>query len=522
MGKKKSVVLMILLTIVIAALCFITAFPSFVIPGTAKKWNAAVMQYDLGTDLGGGYYVYYYPEGVITETEYESDLASLEEAVQKAEEGEDKVKAEDAKTEYANSYAQVAGSNLYFSTDEELDIVVLNNENVPTLTDSFKDTFNAAAEEIAARYESKGYSDYRVAVVDGYAIRIQLPKSENTEKASAVISSFAKTGEITLKKGGEVLEQLEDEEATMNDLIKKMSVKTMNVGKVAYLEIQFTKAGKAILKEIKDELSLSETAQNATDTASVVSLDVVIGEETIAKIYKDNVMDNNTVRIFPVDGINKDYVQTLEIMMESAVAGGSFDMTFEIGAVRTFDAPYGANTLKLLYIAIAVAILLTIVWSIVKMGRFGGVSTYATLSYFVVVGLCFAFITAGTFEVTLGSILVFLVGLALVNVMQYHIYKTIKAEFDAGKTVESSVKGGYRKSLGSVIDVYAVALLGALTLLIGAAGVYTLALQAIICVITAAFMNLLWARFINFTYLSASKNKYKYFRFVREDDEDDE
>ena len=56
MGKKKSIVLMVLLTIVIVVLCAITVVPSFAIPGTVKSWNPVVMQYDLGTDLGGGYY----------------------------------------------------------------------------------------------------------------------------------------------------------------------------------------------------------------------------------------------------------------------------------------------------------------------------------------------------------------------------------------------------------------------------------------------------------------------------------
>jgi len=32
---------------------------------------------------------------------------------------------------------------------------------------------------------------------------------------------------------------------------------------------------------------------------------------------------------------------------------------------------------------------------------------------------------------------------------------------------------------------------------------------------------LLWARAINYTFLSASQDKYKYFRFVREDDDDE-
>ena len=126
------------------------------------------------------------------------------------------------------------------------------------------------------------------------------------------------------------------------------------------------------------------------------------------------------------------------------------------------------------------------------------------------------------FELTLGSVLVFAAGLVLVNVLQMHTYYAIKKEFDLGKTVESSVKGGYKKTLMTVIDVYAVLVLGAAALLIGTSGVYTFALQALICIVTGAFCNLLWTRAINVMLLSASKDKYKYFRFVREEDDDDE
>ena len=90
MGKKKSVVLMTLLTIVIVVLTAITAFPAISLPGNSvKKWNPAVLQYDLGMDLGGGYYAYYYPEGVITETEYNNNLLD---------------KTEEEKAEYVVTY----------------------------------------------------------------------------------------------------------------------------------------------------------------------------------------------------------------------------------------------------------------------------------------------------------------------------------------------------------------------------------------------------------------------------------
>jgi len=64
-------------------------------------------------------------------------------------------------------------------------------------------------------------------------------------------------------------------------------------------------------------------------------------------------------------------------------------------------------------------------------------------------------------------------------------------------------------------------LFGALALLIGAAGLNTFALQAIICIVMAALCNLVEGRVINALLLSASKDKYKYFRLVREDEDDE-
>lgn len=498
MGKKKSVVFMVILTIVIVALCAITVFPAFAVPGTVKKWNPAVLQYDLGSDLGGGYYAYYYPEGVISETEYENNLAAKE------EEGEEEY------NDYKDSYLSHKG--LYLSKDEQYDIV-----SGDEVTEEFKTAFQAAAEEISARYKKKGYSDYRVSVVDDYAIRIELPASE--VNASTALQYLCYTGDITIEKGGEVIDELEEDGAKVSDLIKSVSVATKY--KTAYLKIKFTDEGREMLESVKSDLSSAPTS-SSTDTSSLTSLDIKVGDQKILSIYQDNITDNNkqaTVLFYDQDNI--DVVETAQILLESALENGGFDVTLSVSEVRSFEPVYGENTLKLLFIALAIVLLLLLIVPAVKMGRFGVVSAYASVSYLIVTGLCFAFITGGVFEVTMGSVLVFLAGLVLINVLQYRIYQAIKAEFDLGKTVESSVKGGHKKTLLGIVDIYAVLLLGALALLVGAAGVHTLALQAVICVVTGAFCNLLWARMINFVYLSASKNKYKYFRFVREDDDDE-
>ncbi len=495
MGKKKSMVLMVLLTIVIVVLCAITAFPAFPIPGTVSKWNPAVLQYDLGADLGGGYYAYYYPEGVISEVEYENNLAN---------------KTEEEKAAYAESYLE--HGSLYLDKDSDKNIV-----SGDQVSEEFAAEFAKLANEVSARYAAQGYSDYRVTVVDDYALRVELPASE--VNAGSILTLFAYTGELTLKSGGAVIEELQSKDAKITDLVSGFSTGMKNG--FAYVKVGLTKAGREMISELKDTLT---TIDSANGSSSATTLDVVVGENTVLSIYQDHVDTKNTVQVYLAEEAGETYVDAVGVLLNSLLATGGFDIEFRALAtseIRIAQPIFGENTLLVIYIVLAVIIAALIVVSILKMGRFGGMSAYTALSYFIITALCFAFITEGVFEITLGSVLIFLVGLILVNVLNAHIYNAIKAEFSLGKTVESSVKGGYKKTLFGIVDIYAVLLLGSIALLIGVAGLYTLALQALICIVTAAFCNLLWGRAINFVYLSASKNKYKYFRFVREDDDDE-
>ena len=523
MGKKKSVVLMTLLTIVILALCALVAFPAFPIPGSPDSWNPVALQYDLDADLGGGYYVYYYPEGVIPEAEYDEQLEALQVAYNEAD-AKDKEKAkkelDEFKADYVAYTKEGKATSLYLSTDAELAIVDKVDDHYEP-TDEFKTNFNEVANALAKRFAQKEYSTLRYAVVDDFALRVELPYSELN--ASGVFSALMMTGDFTLAVGDEVVEELETEGAHISDLIKSVSIGTRY--KTSYLKVKFTAKGEEVIKRVKDSLSNMPTSPTM-NTSSYTTLDLKIGDSVIAQIYKDSIMaTNREARVFAVDQINKAYLQTFEILLNSVTEEGGFELSFRdltTSDIRTFEPVYGENVLTLLYIALAIFLVAILVLPVVFMGRYGLVGTYASLSYFIITTICFAFITGGIFEVSLGTVLIFLVGLSLVNVLHYYVYGAIKKEFKLGKTVESSVKLGYKKTLWSMIDIYAVLALGALATLIGVAGVYTLALQSLICLVAAAFCSLLWARAINFVLLSASKNKYKYFRFVREDDEDDE
>ena len=73
----------------------------------------------------------------------------------------------------------------------------------------------------------------------------------------------------------------------------------------------------------------------------------------------------------------------------------------------------------------------------------------------------------------------------------------------------------------TTVDVYVVLAIGALAFALGIAGSVAFGFQMLICVVAGAFNSLLWGRVINCLLLSASKDKYKYFGLVREEDDDE-
>ena len=198
MGKKKSVVLMVIITIILVALTVFSVAPSFWFPWNdgLKGWNAVTAEFiDFGSDYEGGYYAYYYPEGVISEAQYKDNLESLN---------------DDDKAEYEERFIRHGG--LYLDTEAEF--ITEGNE----ISDDFKAEIEKFKDVVSARYQEKGYSQYTVSVVDHYAIRVEVPASD--ANYADTMQAFAQTGELTLKLNGEVVDELSDEEASASQFIK--------------------------------------------------------------------------------------------------------------------------------------------------------------------------------------------------------------------------------------------------------------------------------------------------------------
>ena len=501
MGKKKSVVLITLISIVVAFLCVLTLLPSFAIPfpinGSYKTWNPVVDQFALSSDFGGGYYTYYYPQGVIPASEYENNYENISD--------------ETEKQAYAESY--VAWKGLYLEKAETSIFDDEDTASAATVSQEFKAQFAKATKLIMSRVEKKGYSASRVAVVDDYAVRIELPASE--VNFSTAFQTYANVGKLELQMGGTVLEELKETDIT--EYIKSFNVRTQ-YGQVVYVETKLTKAGRELFKGLKSDLTASTEG-----SASATTVDVTLGGETVLQVYSDFISDDGEVRAaYMID--YKDVFETWGIVLNSALEDGYSEINFSevtSDSIRNFESVYGENALTLLYIALGVILVLAIALPIVFYRGYGVSCMYSTLSYLSVVAICFAFISKTAFEVSVGSVIIFLLGLILVNYFNVRLYNECKAGIER-RTPESAMAAAHKSLLGEMIDTYAILLIGALIFLTAIGGVYTMALQALICLVTAAFCSLLWGRLINYLYMSATKDKYKYFHFERKEVEDDE
>ena len=493
MGKKKSVVLMVIITIVLVALTVFTVCPSFWFPWNngLKGWNGVTSFIDYGSDFNGGYYAYYYPEGVKSQAQYKNDYEG---------------KTEDEQQEFADSYIPYKG--LYISKSEDLGMVKDGK-----ITEEFRETMVSVRDVMAQRFAAKGYASFRVSIVDEFALKVELPASEANYQST--FDAFSNFGAITLKLGETVLDELAGEDVNIQDYITGFSVGTQYA--YNYLQVNFTAAGKELMGETKESLSATSAQDSST------TLYICVGDENIVPVYSDNVLSDNSVKCAYLDNANKAQLETIAILLNSALEFGEFDVTFSdvTSEIREAESIYGIGGETAILLILAAITIASIVVSIVKFRKFGVISAFMTLSYLVITTLCFAFISGGVFEFTLGTAAVYVLGLALMNVLHAVTYKAIKSEFELGKTVDSSVSMGYKKTLMLNVDVYAVLVLASIALFCATGGVAVLASQALICFIAGAFCNVLWGRFINYVYLACQTNKYTYFGFVREDDDDE-
>lgn len=492
MGKKKSVVLLTLITIVIVVLCAVAVFPSFPLSvfkeDSVKTWNPVVSLYDLDEELGGGYTARYYPSGVISQAEYESNCISIEK--QEPSELE----------EYKSSYYKHGG--VYLSKDIDGDHVMKKDGENYVVDPAFDAWFKDTAGLIGERFSKMQYSTVNVSVSDDYVLEVSVPSSGSS---SSALQAFAYTGNLTVSDG---TNEYPAKTESVTDYFTSFKVKTSGVN--AYIEIKATDLGSEKLKDFNENYSSTQ-------------ISFKIGDETLIS-PQGSYIENITGNTWAIGVNNETSGEVLAIALDSALhfeGSTSFAFDQEKTEIASYEAVYGKNGKIMLYVAALIALAVAVILPIILYKGFGVAMAYGTMTYFVIVAILYAYVTNAVFEVSAVSALLFVAGLALIFALNSRVYAGIKEENSLGKTVDSAVKNAFKKTLLPAVDCCAVALLGSLAFLIGGALLQTVAAQAVICFAAVSFVCLIWTRVLNHLLLSAAKDKYAFYRLKREDDDDE-
>ena len=366
MGKKKSVVLIVLSTIVLAALVFISvaSFPL----GTPYYFQPLLGLIDLSTDLGGGYYTVYYPEGVISEKEYDALVADYEARLETPDTSDDVA-------DPADEYTRHGG--VYLSAD-----ITASDGSV---TERFAAEFDTAYRILQERFEQKNLSGHAVKLQDDYTVRVEVPAT--AEDASTLFDTFAYSGELRFTD--EHFETLMDGNARYVKSAEAVQMTEDTYG----VAINFTAEGQARFYEVTTELAAAASSDSTgSDEHNHTMFYLCIGEDRLLYAEISEAMNQPTVYIS--GSFNEvESAETVAVLINSALADEDvFSIELNAPYVYSLAPTMGENAGLWVAIAFGVLSLAMIVWSLVRYKGMGLAHVYGFLTFALVYILCISLI----------------------------------------------------------------------------------------------------------------------------------
>ena len=475
MGKVKSVLLIVVVTAVLAGLLFIGFAPSFPV-GAKDYFNSLLSNIELGTDLGGGHYTVYYPEGVLSASDY------------KLEEPEEQQK-----------YTQYGG--IYLSNE------IYDGE---TVDEEFAAEFERAAASIRARYESMGFINTQFSVENDYTIRVAIPSVSANVSLSNVLTQLAFAGSLhitdtaiatsTAERGAEVWGR---------DLVSSAGIAGAE-GNYA-VAIRFTREGREKFAALTADMISSEST----------TLYVYVGINQILSVSISEEMDQSTIYISGSFDTREEAQAVASVINSVLDEEDVFDLSVTYSYIYDLAPTMGENTALWIAVSIGVLFLALIVVSLVKYKGMGLAFTYGFLTWMLALLLCVSLI--GGIVVDFGGVLAIVLSSVLMAGFSYYAYRNIRGEFETGKTLTASIKAGFKKSIALTLDVHIVLALAALVLWLVSVG--TVSFAALIFLLGTALSGvctLLVTRFYLYMFMAQPRNKIAFCNFKREETEEDE
>ena len=489
MGKLKSA---IITALVVAAVLVLSLFATISCElNEVNRYNSFISSIHMGSDLTGEAYALFYPEGVISQADYN-------------------IVADDEKGDYTN----------------HLSVYVENDK----LGSEFEASVAKDAEIISARFAQKGYSKYSVSVVDDYVIKVTVPtnftyaaykeydkdsRSDELTKIGNTIKLLTFDGEIDLRDGN-------NDDAKSIIPLKYDGFASFFKGANYYaiggnhvVQINLNDEGYKNLDKIICSFSDDTTAYFFVgDTC--IGLTLKGGESIASKTLNFGIEDERY-------GEAKDY----SIILDSVIKGNVLANSYNDGGLNPDAIPepialspaFGENAVIWLFVLLLLVLVGAIVISVVKYKKLGLVNALISVAFSAI--MITAIMLTGV-QLTVAGAFVLALGLALLIFSNFRVFEAVRKETLTGRTVQASVKTGYKKSLTTILDLHIVILVVAIMLWLICTGELA-ACGLILFIATVASYVLHWfTRFMWFVTSSLVKDKFKFCGYKREalDDED--
>ena len=495
MGKKKSAALIVLFTVVLVGLVFmsVASFPV----SAVYNYNSLLSMIDLSTDLGGGYTAVYYPEGVISQEEYNALAADYEDK-------KDEADAPENPKDLYHQYGGVYIENESWNSDEE------------DVTEAFRNEFDSAFRALQNRFEQKSYSAYSIKLQDGYTIRVDVPYTD--EDVTTMFDTMAYSGRLYFSDSAESV-SLATKNILMegtSEYIREAGAVAANVGYSTY--IRFTAAGREKFPEITSSL-LDSSSDSSSSSATMY---IYMGENMLTPVQFSTALDQDTVYIYNNSNpMPQGEAETLAAVINSSLNGDNvFDINLDASRIATFEPTLGVNAALNAAIVFGALIVVMLIVSLIRFKGMGLAHLYGFLTYAVVFVLCLAFIDA--VQLSVAGVIAIALSAAVMVFFNWYAFKNIHEEFATGKTLTASVKAGYKKSLAFTIDAHIILLLmsGAICL-ISTGMMFYAGLIFVLGTVISAACTLAVTRFCLHVFLAQPKNKIAFCNLKREETEDE-
>lgn len=287
------------------------------------------------------------------------------------------------------------------------------------------ETIANAIEILRKRLDDKGYTEAVISEQDGNRIRVEIPQIDDD---GSVLEVIGQTGKLTFKDG------TGKEWLNGEDHIKDAYVAqdTQNGGFLVVLN--FTSAGK----------SKFATATKTVYGSDDQKLYIYLGDSLVSSPSVSGEIVSDSAQI---EGYS-DYEEALSIA--SVIKSGRLPIEYTVSESRSISPKLGENALSSVLIMGAIALAVVFVIMLVRY-RGLGIASDIALAIYVLLYIIFLAIIPNI-QLTLPGIAGILLSIGMAVDANIVIFERIREEYAMNKTIETSVKQGFKHAVITVLD----------------------------------------------------------------------